>query len=60
MCRGEKPTGVLLVQHTPHEGPYALRTALEAAGLAVRVCRTWAGDPVPSAPAELAVLVVTG
>lgn len=60
VCRGEKPAGVLVVQHTPHEGPYALRTALEAAGLPVRVCRTWAGDPVPSAPAGLAALVVTG
>ncbi|MFE4213625.1 methyltransferase domain-containing protein [Streptomyces sp. NPDC056844] len=60
MCRGEKPAGVLVVQHTPHEGPYALRTALEAAGLPVRVCRTWAGDPVPSSTAGLAALVVTG
>lgn len=28
-----EPTGVLIVQHLPHEGPYAIGTALEAAGL---------------------------
>lgn len=30
------PTGVLIVQHLPHEGPYAIGNALEAAGLTVR------------------------
>ncbi|MFE7029035.1 methyltransferase domain-containing protein [Streptomyces sp. NPDC057621] len=55
-----EPTGVLVVQHLPHEGPYALGTALAAAGLPVRVCRTWAGDPVPESPAGLAALVVMG
>lgn len=55
-----EPTGVLVVQHMPHEGPYAIGAALEAAGLAVRVCRTWAGDPVPESPAGLAALVVMG
>ncbi|RPK48312.1 glutamine amidotransferase [Streptomyces sp. ADI93-02] len=56
----EEPAGVLVVQHTPHEGPHALWTALEAAGLPVRACRAWAGDPVPSSPAGPAALVVTG
>ncbi|MFS8198039.1 methyltransferase domain-containing protein [Streptomyces sp. CWNU-52B] len=54
------PTGVLVVEHLPHEGPYAIGTALAAAGLPVRVCRTWAGDPVPESPAGLAALVVLG
>ncbi|WP_194238387.1 hypothetical protein [Streptomyces spongiae] len=39
---------VLVVEHMPQEGPYAIGTALEAAGPAVRVCRTWAGDPCPT------------
>lgn len=55
-----EPAGVLVVQHLPHEGPYAIGTALEAAGLPVRVCRTWADDPVPESPAGLAALVVMG
>lgn len=55
-----EPTGVLIVQHLPHEGPYAIGTALEAAGLPVRVCRVWAGDPVPESPDGLAALVVMG
>ncbi|WP_327725003.1 methyltransferase domain-containing protein [Streptomyces europaeiscabiei] len=55
-----EPTGVLVVQHMPHEGPYAIGTALEAAGLPVRVCRIWAGDPVPESTAGLAALVVMG
>ena len=52
--------GVLVVEHVPREGPYAIGTALEAAGLPVRVCRTWAGDQVPQSPAGLAALVVLG
>ncbi|MFC9618872.1 methyltransferase domain-containing protein [Streptomyces sp. NPDC056930] len=59
MSRVEQ-TGVLVVQHMPHEGPYAIGTALEAAGLLVRVCRTWAGDPVPESSAGLAALVMMG
>jgi len=55
-----EPRGVLVVQHLPHEGPYAIGTALEAAGLPVRVCRIWAGDPVPETPDGLAALVVMG
>lgn len=55
-----EPAGVLVVQHLLHEGPYAIGTALEAAGLPVRVCRTWAGEPVPESPAGLAALVVMG
>ncbi|MFE7278352.1 methyltransferase domain-containing protein [Streptomyces sp. NPDC057623] len=55
-----EPAGVLVVQHAPHEGPYAIGTALAAAGLPVRVCRTWAGDPVPESPTGLAALVVMG
>ncbi|AEM83031.1 methyltransferase domain-containing protein [Streptomyces violaceusniger] len=52
--------GVLVVEHMPHEGPYALGTALAAAGLPVRVCRTWAGDAVPDTLADVVALVVMG
>ncbi|MFF7655269.1 type 1 glutamine amidotransferase [Streptomyces sp. NPDC007983] len=55
-----KPTDVLVVQHLPHEGSYAIGTVLEAAGLPVRSCRTWAGGPVPESPDGLAALVVMG
>ncbi|WP_405796682.1 methyltransferase domain-containing protein [Streptomyces sp. NBC_01506] len=54
---------VLVVQHVPGEGPYAVAVALEAAGLAVRRCRVWAGDVVPDGPEGLdgvAALVVMG
>ncbi|KAB1142350.1 methyltransferase domain-containing protein [Streptomyces luteolifulvus] len=60
MTSSDPRAGVLIVQHLPHEGPYAIGTALEAAGLPVRVCRIWAGDPVPESPSELAALVVMG
>jgi GMP synthase-like glutamine amidotransferase len=52
--------GVLVVEHVPHEGPYAIGAALEAAGLPVRVCRTWAGEPVPDTLAGVVALVVMG
>ncbi|MFG3027100.1 hypothetical protein ACGFZJ_00920 [Streptomyces sp. NPDC048253] len=37
-----EPTGVLVVQHRPHEGPYAIGTALETAGLH---CRSGCATP---------------
>ncbi|MGW2328382.1 methyltransferase domain-containing protein [Streptomyces sp. NPDC001700] len=51
---------VLIVEHAPQEGPYAMGTALEAAGLPIRACRTWAGDPVPESLGGAAALVVMG
>ncbi|MEV6130945.1 methyltransferase domain-containing protein [Streptomyces violaceusniger] len=51
---------VLIVEHVPHEGPYAIGVELEAAGLPVRACRTWAGDPVPASLGGAAALVVMG
>lgn len=54
------PTDVLVVEHAPQEGPYAIGTALEAAGLPVRTCRTWAGDPVPDSLGDAAALVLMG
>ncbi|OPF81727.1 methyltransferase type 11 [Streptomyces antioxidans] len=51
---------VLIVEHVPQEGPYAVGGALAAAGLPVRACRTWAGDPVPDALGGAAALVVMG
>jgi GMP synthase-like glutamine amidotransferase/SAM-dependent methyltransferase len=51
---------VLIVEHMPQEGPYAIGVALEAAGLSVRACRTWAGDPVPDSLGGAAALVVMG
>ncbi|MFD4557973.1 methyltransferase domain-containing protein [Streptomyces sp. NPDC058469] len=51
---------IQIVEHAPQEGPYAIGAALEAAGLAMRVCRTWAGDPVPDTADDLVGLVVMG
>ncbi|MGI5460249.1 methyltransferase domain-containing protein [Streptomyces sp. CA-249302] len=51
---------IQIVEHAPQEGPYALGTALEAAGLPTRVCRTWAGDPVPETADDIVALVVMG
>ncbi len=31
---------IQIVEHAPHEGPYAIGSALKAAGLPTRVCRT--------------------
>ncbi|SDP80154.1 hypothetical protein SAMN04487981_14226 [Streptomyces sp. cf386] len=39
----EGTVDALVVEHAPREGPYAIGTALKAAGLPVRVYRTWAG-----------------
>ncbi|MFE2056548.1 methyltransferase domain-containing protein [Streptomyces sp. NPDC059446] len=52
--------GVLVVQHVPGEGPYAIREALTAAGLSVEVCRVWAGDGLPQSLQGHEALVVTG
>lgn len=51
---------IQIVEHAPHEGPYAIGVALRAAGLPTRVCRTWAGDPVPETADDLVGLVVMG
>ncbi|WP_246040720.1 methyltransferase domain-containing protein [Streptomyces cadmiisoli] len=51
---------VLALEHTPQRGTDAVRSALEAAGLAVRACRMWAGDPVPDTLDGAAALVVLG
>ncbi|MFF7469185.1 methyltransferase domain-containing protein [Streptomyces sp. NPDC008092] len=51
---------IQIVEHAPGEGPYAIGTAIEAAGLPVRVCRTWAGDRVPDTVDDLVGLVVLG
>lgn len=51
---------VLVLEHASHEGPYAIGTALEAAGLRLRTCRTWAGEPVPDGLDGIAALVVMG
>ncbi|MEU5054530.1 MULTISPECIES: type 1 glutamine amidotransferase [unclassified Streptomyces] len=49
-----------MVQHVRAEGPYALGEALVAAGLRLRVCRVWAGDPLPESLAGVEALVVMG
>ncbi|MFJ8309572.1 MULTISPECIES: methyltransferase domain-containing protein [unclassified Streptomyces] len=51
---------VVVVQHEPGEGPYAIATALESAGLRMRVCRVWAGDRVPTGLIGVEALVVMG
>lgn len=49
---------IQIVEHAPHEGPCAVGAALASAGLPSRVCRTWAGDPVPETADDLVGLVV--
>lgn len=51
---------VLVVQHVAEEGPYEIGTSLGAAGLALRVCRVWAGDPLPEDLNGAEALVVLG
>ncbi|GGJ92111.1 hypothetical protein GCM10011583_24450 [Streptomyces camponoticapitis] len=51
---------VLVVQHVPGEGPYAIGAALDAAGLRTRLCRVWAGDPLPESLVGVEALVVMG
>ncbi|MFC1410207.1 methyltransferase domain-containing protein [Streptacidiphilus sp. N1-12] len=51
---------VLVVQHVPGEGPYVIGTALENAGLRLRHCRVWAGDPVPADLEGVEALVLMG
>ncbi|MEE1799757.1 methyltransferase domain-containing protein [Streptomyces sp. JV176] len=55
-----RAVGVLVVQHARGEGPYAIGEALAAAGLPVRLCRVWAGDPLPESLAGVEALVVMG
>jgi GMP synthase-like glutamine amidotransferase len=50
----------LVVQHADPEGPYAVGEALGAAEVEVVVCRTHAGDPLPSSVDELDGVVVMG
>ncbi|MGW3104297.1 methyltransferase domain-containing protein [Streptomyces sp. NPDC001100] len=51
---------IQIAEHAPHEGPYAIGAALDAAGLPTRACRTWAGDPVLDTADDLVGLVVMG
>ncbi|MEU3979194.1 methyltransferase domain-containing protein [Streptomyces sp. NPDC026672] len=51
---------IQIVEHAPQEGPYAVPTALEATGLPVRVCRTWAGEQVPETVDDIVALVMLG
>ncbi|MFF7190981.1 hypothetical protein ACFZAR_38535 [Streptomyces sp. NPDC008222] len=51
---------IQFVEHAPQEGPYAIGSALAAAGLPMRVCRTWAGELVPDTVDDLVALVVMG
>ncbi|WAZ26267.1 methyltransferase domain-containing protein [Streptomyces cinnabarinus] len=48
-------THLLVVELAPREGPFD-----PGAELRVRMCRTWAGDPVPAALGDAAGLVVMG
>ncbi|MEV8405343.1 methyltransferase domain-containing protein [Streptomyces niveus] len=51
---------VLVVEHVPGEGPYAIGPALDAAGLRTRLCRVWADDALPESLAGIEALVVMG
>ncbi|MFE4454079.1 methyltransferase domain-containing protein [Streptomyces sp. NPDC056796] len=51
---------VVVLQHVPGEGPYAIAAALESAGLRMRLCRLWEGDPVPDGLTGVEAVVVMG
>lgn len=51
---------VLVVEHVPGEGPYAIGAALDAAGLRILLCRVWAGDALPESLVGIEALVVMG
>ncbi|GAA5068907.1 hypothetical protein GCM10023336_52540 [Streptomyces similanensis] len=51
---------IQVVENAPQEGPYAIGAGLAAAGLPVRVCRVWAGEPVPRTTDGMVALVVLG
>ncbi|WP_246531177.1 type 1 glutamine amidotransferase [Streptomyces bathyalis] len=48
------------MEHARGEGPYTLGEALAAAGLRMRLCQVWAGDPVPATLTDVDALVVMG
>lgn len=50
----------LVIQHVEPEGPYAIGEALAAVGVAVELCRTFAGDQVPEHIDGFDALVVMG
>ncbi len=50
----------LIVQHVEPEGPYAINDALEVAGVAVDLCRVFAGDALPADVSDLDGLVIMG
>ncbi|MDE3086921.1 MAG: type 1 glutamine amidotransferase [Acidobacteriota bacterium] len=50
----------LVVQHVGPEGPAAVGTALEEAGVALALCRLHAGDALPAGLARYGGLVVMG
>ena len=51
---------VLVLQHMDAEGPGRLGELLEAAGVALRVVRGYAGEPVPAGLDEAVGLIVLG
>ena len=51
---------VIVVQHEEGEGPGALAAALGAAGLDLRLVRTWLRDEVPEAPGEASGVIALG
>jgi len=56
---GTRPT-CLVVQHLAPERPYRILAALEGSGVAVELCRVFAGDAIPGAIDGYAGLVVMG
>jgi len=53
-------TRCLVVQHLEPEGPYRIAESLEERGVAVQMCRVYAGDEVPADVSGIDGLVVMG
>jgi GMP synthase-like glutamine amidotransferase len=51
---------VVVIQHIEREGPGLLATAAADRGWPLRLCRAWAGDPLPAADLPDAIVVVLG
>lgn len=59
----DRPAGeprCLVIQHTEVEGPYAIGSALAAAGVDLELCLVYAGDAVPADPSGFDGVVVMG
>ena len=51
---------LVVIQHIEREGPGLLAAAAADRGWPLRLCRAWAGDPLPAADLAEAIVVVLG